>query len=120
MDDFENGGKMISYCGLICTECPTFLATQGNDDDKRKEVAELWSKQYGLPLKPQDMNCDGCLSEKGRIFGHCKVCETRKCARDKKLPNCAYCEDYACKKLDFIFKSAPAAKKSLDEIRKKF
>ena len=23
--------KMIAYCGLGCTECPTYLATQAND-----------------------------------------------------------------------------------------
>jgi len=115
-----NMEKIIAYCGLMCAECPTFLATQANDDAKRKEVAELWSKHLGVSLKPQDINCDGCLSEQGRIFGHCKVCEIRKCAREKKLANCAYCDDYACKKLDFIFNSAPAAKKTLDEIKKKF
>ena len=111
-------GKMIAYCGLVCSECPTFLATQANDDAKRKEVAELWSRLYGVPRKPQDMNCDGCLAEGGRLFGHCRTCEIRKCAREKKLANCAYCADYACKKLDPVFKSIPTAKKTLDEIRK--
>ncbi|MCK4571680.1 DUF3795 domain-containing protein, partial [candidate division WOR-3 bacterium] len=35
--------KMIAYCGIICTECPAFLATQKDDDEERKKVAEMWS-----------------------------------------------------------------------------
>jgi len=27
-------GKMIAFCGINCVECPTFLATQANDDKK--------------------------------------------------------------------------------------
>ncbi|KUK85723.1 MAG: Uncharacterized protein XE03_1923 [candidate division TA06 bacterium 34_109] len=29
--------KMIAFCGLICTECPAFIATQKNDDIERKK-----------------------------------------------------------------------------------
>lgn len=33
--------KMIAFCGIVCSECPAFVATQKDDDAKRKEVAEL-------------------------------------------------------------------------------
>ena len=33
--------KIIAYCGLICTECPAFLATQADDDSQRVQVAEM-------------------------------------------------------------------------------
>jgi hypothetical protein len=32
---------MISFCGLTCTECPAFLATQKDDDQEREKVAKL-------------------------------------------------------------------------------
>jgi Protein of unknown function (DUF3795) len=32
--------KMITYCGLVCSDCPTFLATQNDDDVARQETAE--------------------------------------------------------------------------------
>ncbi|MCK4824426.1 DUF3795 domain-containing protein, partial [bacterium] len=38
--------KMISFCGIVCTECPAFLATKNDDDNERKKIAEMWSKQY--------------------------------------------------------------------------
>ncbi|MFH1961488.1 MAG: DUF3795 domain-containing protein [bacterium] len=110
--------KMIGFCGIVCTECPTFLATQKDDDDERRKVAEMWSKQYNMDIPPEHINCDGCLSESERLFGHCKVCEVRKCGQEKSLKNCAYCDEYACEKLNKFFEMAPNAKTTLEEIRK--
>ena len=31
--------KMIAYCGLVCSDCGAFIATQKNDDKMRAEVA---------------------------------------------------------------------------------
>ncbi|NIN00617.1 MAG: DUF3795 domain-containing protein [candidate division Zixibacteria bacterium] len=110
--------KMIAYCGLVCTECPAFIATQKNDDEERKKVAEKWSKDHETALKPEDINCDGCLVDSERLFNYCKVCEVRKCAKDKAVVNCAYCDDYGCEKLTKFFGMAPEAKTRLDELRK--
>ena len=107
---------MISFCGLSCDTCPAFIATLTNDDNKRAEIAEQWSKEYNTEIKPEDINCDGCTCISGRHINHCNVCEIRKCALEKKVTNCGYCADYACDKLDFIFNAAPDAKKRLDEI----
>jgi len=109
--------KMIAYCGIICSECPTLLATQKDDDEARKQVVEMWSKQFKFDLKTEDINCDGCLTDSARIFGYCKACEIRNCCRDRDLENCAYCGDYACEKLNMVFNMAPYAKKSLEKIR---
>jgi RecJ-like exonuclease len=111
--------KMIAYCGLVCTECPAFEATQKNDDAKRKEVAEMWSKQYKMAVKPEDINCDGCKLEGKRLIGYCNICEIRKCGKQKQVVNCAYCAEYACEKLTKFIAMAPQAKASLEKIRKK-
>ena len=110
--------KMIACCGLICTECPAFLATQNDDDSERKKVAEMWAKEYDVELKPANINCDGCLSENKRLIGHCMVCEIRKCCKEKQLLNCALCDDFACEKLSKYFSMAPQIKSTLEEIRK--
>ena len=110
--------KSIAYCGLICSDCPAFLATQENDDVERKRVAELWSKTYGGSIKPEDINCDGCVSTSERVFGHCRVCEIRKCGQSKKVQNCAYCAEYPCEKNKSFLKLVPDAQGVLEEVRK--
>lgn len=112
--------KMIAFCGITCSECPAYLATQKDDDNERQKVAEMWSKEFDADLKPEDINCNGCLLEKEPLFSHCKVCTIRKCGLDKKVKNCAYCENYACEELTKFFAMVPDAKATLDEIRKNF
>ncbi len=109
--------KMIAFCGLNCNKCPAFLATQADDDKQRAEVAKQWSEYFNTDIKPGDVNCDGCQSDKGRLFSHCQVCEIRECGMEKKILNCAYCNDYSCEKLDPVFNMEPDAKKCLDKIR---
>jgi hypothetical protein len=108
---------MISYCGLSCHECPALLATKADDDEKRKECAAVWSKEYGRELDPSSINCNGCLTEGEPVFGHCNVCEIRACGKEKKVVNCAYCDDYVCEKLEKFFAIAPMCKENLDAIR---
>jgi hypothetical protein len=110
--------KMIAYCGIVCSECGAFIATKNDDDAKRKETAEQWAKQFHHDIKPEDINCDGCLSESGRLVGHCNICEIRKCGQERGVVNCAYCGDYACDKLEKFFQMAPMFRATLDEIRK--
>ena len=110
--------KIIAFCGIVCSECPAFLATQNDDDDARRRTVDLWKKQFNVDLKPEDINCkEGCLSDGEDKFGHCKVCEIRKCGREKDLENCAHCDEYACETLGSFFKRAPEAKAVLDTIR---
>ena len=108
--------EMISFCGLDCHGCGAFLATKEDDNQKRAKVAKEWSSLFKVEIKPEDINCEGCLSDGGRLFNYCKVCEIRKCGKEKEIMNCGYCSEYPCHKLDFIFSSAPDAKKRLDKI----
>jgi len=110
--------RMVAYCGIVCSECPALLATQEDDDAKRKKVAEAWSKQFNMPVKPEDVNCDGCMSDSERIVAYANICGIRKCAREKELENCAYCDEYPCEKLTKWFSTVPQARTALEEIRK--
>lgn len=109
--------EMIAYCGITCTECPAYLATQNDDDEERKRVAETWSKQYQADIKIEDIACDGCLLGHTRYFSHCSVCEIRACATGKGMQNCAYCDDFACETLTSFFQLVPEAKATLEAIR---
>jgi hypothetical protein len=108
--------EMIAYCGIDCEECGALHATRENNDQKRTEVAATWSKEYNADIKPEDINCEGCLSEGGTLFNHCFTCDIRQCGRGKGVANCAHCGDYACEKLMDFFGSVPEAKVRLDHV----
>ena len=109
--------KIVAFCGIVCSECPGFIATQKDSAEERKRVADSWSKMYNTEIKPEEINCDGCLTTSGRLINYCSVCEIRKCALDKSVKNCAFCEEYICKKLDSWFEKVPEGKATLEGIR---
>ena len=108
---------MIAFCGLTCSECRAYLATKDDSDEERREVATLWSNLFKTDIKPEEINCDGCLAEGGRLFSHCYVCKVRRCGQEKQIENCAYCNDYPCKKVCFIIDGVPEARETLARIR---
>jgi hypothetical protein len=109
--------KMIAYCGIICTECPAFIAKQTDSDTLRSATVEEWSSEE-FPLTLEDINCNGCLSD-GDVFKHCTVCEVRACGIEKGVVTCAHCTEYPCEKLEGLweFLELDEARKTLDEIR---
>ena len=114
--------EMLSYCGLTCQTCPIHLATIESDDEKKREmridIAQQIKERYGQECKPEDVNdCDGCKTETGRLYFGCKNCQIRKCAGEKKLENCAYCNDYPCEELEQVFAIEPVIKEQLDRIK---
>jgi len=111
--------RMVGHCGIICSDCPVFIATKKNEDAERKRVAELFTRQYGRKYTPENIYCDGCVSDSPRIFHYCNVCKIRKCAKEENVKNCAYCPEYPCEKLSRLFSKYPKAKETLKEIRQK-
>ena len=109
--------RMIAYCGLICTECPAYEATQANDLKKAEETAALWSKEYGVNVKVEHIWCDGCLVE-GKKCAHCAECAVRTCAMGRGVVHCGACADFACKTVEQILAVAPEARKVLEAERK--
>jgi len=111
--------EMIAYCGIVCSDCPAFIATRDDDDKAKENLAASWATQE-YPLKPEDINCDGCITHGGELVSFCYDCDIRKCGVEKNMPNCAYCADFPCEKLHRQWEnpiSAPA-KAKLEEIRK--
>lgn len=106
--------EIIAYCGINCTECPIYIATQNNDEKLRKETAEKYE------LKFEDCYCDGCSTDGKRLATFCNKCEVRICTNKKKVENCAYCDDYPCQTLTKLHEmyNADKARETLKEIRK--
>lgn len=114
--------KMIAYCGLDCMSCPIYLVTREQDKEKqkekRKEIVLLIKEHYDLEFKLEDItDCDGCMTDTGRLFRACKACPIRKCARKKRIENCAHCEEYICQTIEDFFSREPDAKNRLDKIK---
>ncbi len=91
--------RLIACCGLECTACAAYIATQENNDALRKETAELWGRQLGVEVDPKNISCDGCLSS-GRHLDYCAICRIRECCMEQDIPNCALCNRYPCEVLE--------------------
>ena len=108
--------EIISYCGLNCSECPAYIATQSENLKEIKKVSREWSSEE-MSFKPEEIYCDGCNRD-GRHFIWCSECPIKKCCIEKGYDNCAPCEDYCCDNLKMTFNKEPSAKERLDEIRR--
>jgi hypothetical protein len=113
--------RIVAYCGLVCSDCPAYIATQSNDPAALEQVAAQWREQFGWSNLTADMIlCDGCLGANGgRLSNYCGVCEIRACALERGVVNCAHCADYACAQLEGFFANAVDARTVLDDIRRR-
>lgn len=118
MNQNKGNGKMLGMCGLDCVACPAYIAYKIDDQALRVKTADEWSKQYNVAMKPEDINCVGCLKTKGPQIGHCAECEIRRCGLAKKVKNCALCADYPCDKISKFIAQVPVAEANLDEVRR--
>jgi hypothetical protein len=109
---------MIAYCGIDCGACPAYVATRNDDDALRAETARKWSVLYGAERRVEDINCDGCPGDSGRLFVYCRACEVRRCAREKNVANCAVCPEYSCPRLDAFCGIMPTARVLLERLRR--
>ncbi len=117
-EEKEMKEKIIGACGIVCSACPTYIATSSDDDALRARTAQEWSQMYHADIQAVDINCDGCPSDGPRLFAHCLECEIRACAHGRKLVTCAPCPEYACRKLQEFFAMVPQARETLDGLRK--
>ncbi len=77
-----------AYCGLYCEACPVYIATQNN-------TLNSLSQKIDLPV--QEIACHGCKSDTN--FQWCRICNLKKCAREKNIEFCIECSDYPCQDL---------------------
>jgi len=110
--------RIIAYCGLVCTDCPAYMATQADDRAALEQVAAQWRQEYNAPdITVESVICDGCLGSEGRHCSHCYECDIRACGMARGVVNCAHCADYACEKLEGLFGMVPQARAVLDGVR---
>ncbi|NIP36547.1 MAG: DUF3795 domain-containing protein [Thermoplasmata archaeon] len=107
----------VSYCGLVCAECPAYRGTRDGDVELLERAAKVWSEHYDEDLTADSIRCDGCKSLTGPHSVTCVTCKIRICAKDRGVENCALCDEYGCDILEGILSVAPEAREKLEEIR---
>lgn len=111
--------EMIAYCGLVCSSCPQYIATQEDDDIAREAASRRIAETFGLQYKPEEINCDGCRSQGGRLIGFCTDCAVRNCGMEKAVENCTVCHEQPCDRLVKFHAFSPEAKRSFDAVLRK-
>ncbi len=107
---------LIAACGLDCSKCEAYIATQANDEPAKQTILERWVKQYG-PMSIDNVSCDGCMVNGSRHGGYCSACPVRACSQDRGLPGCFKCPDYPCEKITTLMGDEPAVKARMERLR---
>jgi len=92
--------ELVAPCGLYCGVCGVYYATR---DDNRKFLEKLVnvykSNMPGMDnLTPEDLLCDGCLSDRKSIF--CRICGIRDCVQAREYEGCNKCDDFSCEQIE--------------------
>lgn len=66
-----------AYCGILCQECPAYLATIHDDEPLRESTAKKWGEMLHTSLKPEEIDCLGCQVPQ-QLFSYCKGCQIFK------------------------------------------
>ena len=108
--------EYISYCGILCNECPVFIATAGNDEQMKARLAGEYSNERHK-FSAADIKCYGCFWEGACNSKICGNCEIRVCAAARAVKNCGYCSDYPCSHINAHVREGSENRKRLDKMR---
>ena len=80
----------LAMYGCRCDLCKAYTPNI-QKNDRRKTLAEMWNKYYGLDPSVMD-SCDGRRSDNPSDT----ECPVRKCVLEKGLNHCGDCGDFPC------------------------
>jgi hypothetical protein len=80
--------RLAAVCGLFCPACNVFIGT-------REDPARLTVMAQRLQRTPQELQCNGCRSDKRCFYCESK-CTMTTCAAAKRVDFCGECADYPC------------------------
>ena len=108
---------MIAYCGIDCSECDNYLATQSGSQEDLKMVAEKLSKIYRAEVIPEYVLCDGCRAGERKSYFCDNLCKMHKCCTERKYYSCIECNEIPCKELQAEIKNKPKAMGNLNKLK---
>jgi len=74
---------LVGACGGYCRGCTDYLAYINNDEKLKRKLAEEFSKQFNMDIKPEDIVCLGCHSSIYRPWY--ASCSIRQCTEKKRI-----------------------------------
>ncbi len=102
--------KLIAYCGLYCGLCAERARIPEQAQALRETMAEEGYEYWGTDLPAfkefwfflnnlcdAEKTCLGCRSNGGPPF-----CGIRKCAREREVEICVFCEEYPCSRIRML------------------
>jgi hypothetical protein len=92
--------ELVAPCGLYCGVCGVYYATRDNNLKFLEKLVNVYKSNIpGMDsLKPEDLLCDGCLSDRKSIF--CRICAIRECVQQKGYEGCNECDIFPCRQID--------------------
>jgi hypothetical protein len=84
--------SVLTRCGYRCDLCLAYRPSIEADPGSARVLSDGWHRYFGFRIPPEEIACDGCLSEDGhRIDATCAV---RACVIAHAVENCAACPDF--------------------------
>ena len=82
---------ILSYCGMRCDLCLAFKPNLTKHPENRQILSDGWHEYFGFRIPPEKIYCNGCRDNANLTLD--EDCPVRPCVIDKKLDNCAQCQD---------------------------
>ncbi len=84
--------ELRAPCGIFCGACAIYIATRDESEKFRAIISSIWG------TKPEETKCFGCMQPDPakKLFGFCRNCAIRNCARSKGFYSCHQCEKWPC------------------------
>ncbi len=89
--------EILSRCGFRCDLCLAYRPNVEAHPENPKLLSDGWHRYFGFRIPPEEILCDGCWAENGRLID--RNCPVRPCVKERSLANCAACREYACARL---------------------
>jgi hypothetical protein len=88
---------ILTRCGYRCDLCLAYKPNVEKNPSNQQELSDGWFKYFGFRLPPESILCDGCMADHPKLID--SACPVRPCVIERRLDNCAQCDDYVCEKL---------------------
>jgi hypothetical protein len=103
---------IISVCGDVCSECPRYIATLDDDNEKLEEIARLWHR-LGFRdhiIGIEEIKCTGCNKRPDCIY------RLTTCRHLTGKNNCGECELFPCSRFDEILRKLDTIEKASKQL----